>query len=335
MKKTILTLNAILIATMCAHSQNSYEWNLSENPADWGSFGGWTTSNGNYTHDFNINGTGPQGSTIYGTSAFNEAPYDNIAGLIRTSNGNTVYTRTDPNAAFDLSATGSSAVIRMVNHFVDFRNTTGKGTLSDNHLFEFGLTSNSTFFGGTGDDSVFIGAKMDTAPHNQLAVSNYDINLFTDETSDANPSDGTWDMTPVTNLASNLTYQAISTGGSGAKQAGVSVLSETRYTNLGGGQMRVDYSFTELNATGPTGTDTVTPGNVFAGSHTFTHNLADLSALNPAFGVRHEGGNIPNSGGTYDWNPEYESLIQLQIPEPSSSLLVLLGAASCLVRRRR
>ncbi len=331
MKKSILFQTWLIVTTITsmplANSQISHEWSISDDIAEWGDFDDVNdrTVGGSYTRSFDmIKPTGPTSLIFSGSQGVNHGPYDGRSGVVGAFQRLGVYTRTDPNSVYDLSATSSSINMRFVYMPVTkFANTGGIV-----HLFEAGLTTNASHFGHASDDSVFVAAKLNNPYGATYSPGTYKLDLYDDNGIDQTPTDQIWTSTPTSTLENSVAFDGV-----GKFQSGNMALVELKWTNLGAGLMNLDYFVTNLDIASTNSFSTVTGSALTAsGSQTFAHNLSNLTALRPGFGVRTNDDDIPVSAAVFDWDPAYESFV---VPEPSSSALLALGALSLLSYRRR
>ncbi len=333
MKNTTTMNNSLTKACLLAlmlpatsYAQNHYDWTIKDDVASWG--GNWD-GGGSYTRD-HVSWRGSFiGKSISGVP--DHGPYDARSGLMAAWKSDGIATRTDPNAIFDLSAVGSSATIRTAYHYQAKYQDTGGGA----HLYQFGLTNNSKYFGKAGNESLIVAA--DYQNQNWAAgTATYDLDLLNHTGLDTT-GDGNWTPNPLTEVASGLELSSWCVPGQAndtPSRPGKSHAIELTYTNLGNGKLQVDVGVMEMNISGRTAADTVTSTNqVVQNSFIVDNSFSDLSALRPGFGIAYNDSDNPSSGGAFDWEDAYPT--NFSVPEPSSASLLGLGIAGFLLRRKR
>ncbi len=324
MKNTITTTKTCLLAltlTATSHAQTHYDWTMSDDIAHWGD-GPKYSSEGSYTRNYVI-WSGANMGKSGAADGHMEGPYDGTSGAILGIASTGISTRTDPNAIFDLSAVGSSATIRTAYHAIGSTNDTGGG----GHLYQFGLTNNSSYFGAPDDESLLVAADFKGYDVGTDTVT-LDLSVF-DQTGLDTTGDGTWAPTALANIENNLTIDRIYHG------SGNSHAIELTYTNIGNGQLRMDIGIMDLFISGRNASDVVTStSQVVQQSHIINHSFSDLSALRPGFGLAINDSDIPMSAANFDWEDAYPTNFA-PIPEPSSASLLGLGIAGFLLRRKR
>ncbi len=307
-------------------AQSFYDWSITDEEAEWGA-GLEDTSGGTYTRAHSLIGQVPEGhSSSYGAEQnFVEGPYDGISGMMRAFRTVGAYTRTDPNAVFDLSKKGSRATINTVYHALGSQIDSG----GSGHLYQFGLSNNASLLGSTGNESLVVAADFLQYATKTDGIS-YDLGIFNQDGLDSNPTDGTWDTSPEAIILSNGLLDRIYFG------AGESHLLNLIYTNIGDGKIRLESNVIGLSISGKSKDDVVTGSRILVSSNIVLNNpFSDLSVLRPAFGYSINDSNLPTSAANFDWDPEFTQFIPTPTPEPSTTLLGALAACMAAFVRRR
>lgn len=314
---------AMLTGSATLDAQTAYDWTMNEDAAHFGSGSVGSSTGGSYTRS-HVTWSGSSMGTGASYNGTNEGPYDGRSGVVRSYRSTGISTRTDASSIFNLSTVGSSATIRTVYHALGSQNDSGGG----GHIYQFGLTNNSSYIGASGDESLILAA--DFKGYNQgTDIVTTDLAIF-DHTGVDTTGNGVWSPTSIVNVASGLTIDRLFTG------TGNSHAIELKYTNLGSGQIRMDVGVMNLDINGRLVSNVVTGSNLLVQqSHVINHNFSNLNALRPAFGLALNDSFIPMSGANFDWEAAYPTGFATQVPEPSTSMLGILGLGGMIFLRRR
>ncbi|MGJ8725412.1 MAG: hypothetical protein ACSHYB_12710 [Roseibacillus sp.] len=323
------------------HGQGAIDWTVSDDAAAWGGTGtnAFATSGGTYTRSsalINSSGNASPGYSASANQSF-DGPYDGSAGIFADRNTQGAFTRTDPNAVMNLSATGASATLRTA--VIAFQSNLESGPLSG-HYLQFGLSNSDAIIGAVGNDSLFVGLDLNSASSN--GHIDYDLNVY-DESTDSDPLDGVWNWSPLVDLggsADGLRVEVSNNTTAGA-DPGVMNAIELTYTNMGSNLLRLDIGVMGLDYSGRAAADTLTGTSLlFQDSVVVDLNASplDLTALRPAFGFNFndavDTARAVGTGVSLDWEEQYPTGFSVAVPEPSALLLVM-GSLSLIMQRRR
>ncbi|WP_200390896.1 hypothetical protein [Roseibacillus ishigakijimensis] len=326
-------------------SDEGDEWGHQDPPGD-PFVSSVATEGGTYTRAADLIYTGPSLGDDRGVSGtFNGisyGPYDGTAGYTRYDRQRGVYTRTDPNAIFDLSPVGSKATIRTA--YLDTISSLGS-TTPLGHILQFGLSNNANTIGSAGNQALFVAMDMVSIEERgegaDPAYFTYDLNLYDTfgGRADNAPLDQTWNWTALASFggaSDSLTSEFLDDdGGTGNAHA-----FELTFTNIGNDQLRLQLGVAELLLSGRRAEDSLISSDIlFQGEMLIdlTDTQLDLTSLRPAFGFNFNQGSGSNDYGSelvLDWEEAYPTGFSI-IPEPSVVLLGLISMGGLTLRRRR